>query len=132
MTKSLKNIKYSKSPQIYVMRKKKLCENCNKTVKIARCDSYSILFNLCGSSCFYHRCQNQRNRVCLFISTHFECIYFFACFIQNWEEIESLKNEIPGIVVEKSLTSVFPLPYQPCIHFGWEIRETGKRPDMLH
>ena len=54
---------------------KKLCENRKKTEwksldtrQRARCNSYSILFNLCGSPGFYHQCQNQRNGVRLFIS----------------------------------------------------------------
>ena len=39
---------------------------------------------------------------------------FSHCFIQNWEEIESLKNEkSPGIVLEKSWNSVFAFPYKP-------------------
>ena len=34
------------------------------------------------------------NRVCLFISTHpAEKVHFSRCFIQNLEEIKSLKNE---------------------------------------
>ena len=35
--------------------------------------------------------------------------------MQNWEEIESLKNEK---VLEKSWSSVFLFPYEPCIMFG--------------
>ena len=38
-------------------------------------------------------------------------VHFSHCFIQNWEEIESLKNEKgPGIVLKKSWNSVFPFP----------------------
>ena len=35
----------------------------------ARRNLYSILFNLCGSPGFYHRCHNHRNQVRLYIST---------------------------------------------------------------
>ena len=38
---------------------------------------------------------------------------FSPWFIQNWEEIEPLKNEK---VLEKSLNSVFPFPYNPCLN----------------
>ena len=39
-----------------------------------------------------------------------------AFFIQNWEEIDSLKNgKSSGIVLEKSWNSVFPFLYEPCI-----------------
>ena len=35
--------------------------------------------------------------------------------MQDWEEIEYLKNEkSPGIVLEKSWNSVFQFPYEPC------------------
>ena len=45
------------------------------------CDSFSILFNLCGSPSFYHRCQNQRNRVRLFISMlPVEKVHFFVLY----------------------------------------------------
>ena len=82
---------------------KKLCENRKKKTELksletrqrAMCNSYSILFNLCGSPGFYHRCQNQRNGGCLFIPpllTEKKCT-LKRCVIQNWEEIESLKNE---------------------------------------
>ena len=89
-------------------------------MKIARYTSksevqlVSILFNLCGSPGFYHLCQNQRNRVRLFILTLLaEKVHFHVVFIQNWEEIESLKNEK---VLEKFWTSVFPFPYEPCLN----------------
>ena len=61
------------------------------------------LFNLWGSPVFYHGCQNQnKNRVRLFILTlSVEKSAFFELVIQNWEEIESLKNEkSSGIVLE--------------------------------
>ena len=51
------------------------------------------------------------------VSGRKKCI-FSHCFIQNWEEIESLKNEkSPGIVLEKSWNSVFPFPYEPWVRF---------------
>ena len=40
---------------------------------------------------------------CAFLLRHFqlENVHFSHCFTQNWEEIESLKNEkSPGIVLE--------------------------------
>ena len=38
------------------------------------------------------------------------------CFMQNWGEIESLKNEkSPGIVLEKFLNSVCPFRYEPWV-----------------
>ena len=63
------------------------------TLQRARCNFYSILFNLCDSPHFYHQCQNQRNQVRLFISTFLaeKSAFFSRCFIQNWEEIETLK-----------------------------------------
>ena len=76
---------------------------------------YSILFNLCGSPDFYLRNQNVIKRVGLFTSTFpsEKCASFSHCFIQKWEEIESLKNEKnPGIVLEKSWNSVYPFPYE--------------------
>ena len=99
-------------------------KNCMKIAKIVRkslhtrrrasCNSYSILFNLCGSPGFYHRCQNQRNRVRIFISTLLaEKSAFSRCVIHNWEEIESLKNEK---ILEKSWNFVFPFPYEPCLN----------------
>ena len=43
-----------------------------------------------------------------------KCI-FSHCFIQNLEEIESLKNKKnPGIVLEKSWNSVLSFAYEPC------------------
>ena len=96
---------------------KKLCENRKKTTtgksldtrQRARCNSYSILFNMCGSPGFYHRCQNQRNRVRLYISSLLaEKCTFKRSVIQNWEEIESLKIEK---VLKKPGNSVFPFPY---------------------
>ena len=104
------------------MRKKKLFEKSEKiewksldTRWRKRCPSYSILFNLWGSPGFYYWCQNQRNRVRLFISMlPARKSAFFTFFIQKSEEIESLKNEkSPGIVLEKSWNSVFPFRYQP-------------------
>ena len=64
---------------------------------------------------FYHQCQNQRNQVHLsFRPFRLKKVHFLHCFIQNWEEIESLKNErSPGVVLEKSWNSVFPFPYEP-------------------
>ena len=38
---------------------------------------------------------------------------FKRCVIQNWEDIESLKDEK---VLEKSWTSVFQFPYEPCLN----------------
>ena len=62
------------------------------TRRRARCKSYSILFDLCGSHGFNHRFQNKKNRVRLFISTLLaEKSAFSRCVIHNWEEIESLK-----------------------------------------
>ena len=58
----------------------------------SRCDLCSILFNLCGSPRFYGVRINEIE--CAFSFRHFrlkKCI-FSCCFIQNWEEIESLKN----------------------------------------
>ena len=49
------------------MHKKNCVKITKNWVKITRCDSYSILFNLCGSPCFYHRNQNQKNK-CTFFS----------------------------------------------------------------
>ena len=60
---------------------------------------YSILFNLCSSPGFYHRNQNFKKTSAPFLAEK-KCI-FSHCFIQNWEDIESLKNEkSPGIVLE--------------------------------
>ena len=93
---------------------KKLSEKSLDTRQRARCSAYYFLFNLCSSTGFYHLCQNQRNRVGLFISTLLaEKSAFSRCFIQNWVEIESLKNEK---VLEKSWNSVFPFPYEPCLN----------------
>ena len=72
----------------------------------ARCNSYSILFNLCGSPSFYHRNQNQRKQVRLF---HFDvsgwkCAFFVLFYTKlgsNWV-LENWK---------KSWNSVFPFPY---------------------
>ena len=72
----------------------------------ARCNSYSILFNLCGSPGFYHQCQNPRNRVRLFIST-------LLAEKRNWV-LEKWKS--PGIVLEKSWNSVFPFPCEPYLN----------------
>ena len=56
---------------------KKLCENRKKT----------------EWNGFYHQCQNQKDRVRLFILTlTAEKCVFSHCFMQNREEIESLKN----------------------------------------
>ena len=38
---------------------------------------------------------------------------FRRCVIQNWEEIESLKNEK---VLEKPWNSVFPFQNEPCLN----------------
>ena len=44
-------------------------------------------------------------------------VHFQPCFIQNWEEIESLKNErIPGMVLEKSWNYVLSFLYEPCAY----------------
>ena len=113
--------KNTTSPFRFMGCAEKLCENRKKTEwksldtrQRARCNSYSILFNLCGSPGFYHRCQDQINRVRLFIPTFLaKKSAFSRCFIQNWEEIESLKNEK---VLEKSWNSVFPFPNEPCLN----------------
>ena len=72
---SLSKYKNTTSPFRFMGCAKKMCENCKKiewksldSRQKASCNSYSILFNLCGSPVFYHLCQNQRNRVRLFIS----------------------------------------------------------------
>ena len=90
---------------------KKLSEN--RYIHVEEQGATRILFNLCGSLGFYHRCQNQRNRVRLFISTLLaEKSAFSRCVIHNWEEIESLKIEK---IVEKSWKS-FPFRYEPCLN----------------
>ena len=81
----------------------------------ARCNSYSIPFNLYSSPGFITGIRIKEND-CTFSLWHFRVknVHFFRCFIQNWEEIESLKNEkSPGIVLEKSWNSVFPFLYEP-------------------
>ena len=98
---SLEKYKNTTSPFRFMGCAKKTVRKSQKTEwksldtrQRARCNSYSILFNLCGSPGFYHRCQNQRNLVRLLISpllTEKKCT-LKRCVIQNWEEIESLKN----------------------------------------
>ena len=85
-------------------------KNPDDTRQRERCDSYSILFNLCGSPGFYHRNQNERNLVRLSLMRFWlKKLHFFMLFYANWEEIESLKKEkSPGIVLEKSWNSVIP------------------------
>ena len=96
--------------QIYGMCKKN-CDNHKKTEwkslvthRRARCNLYSILFNLCGSPGFYHWCQNQRNQVRLFISTlraEQKCIFRFVYtkLGRNWI-LEKWKKywKSPGIL----------------------------------
>ena len=63
---------------------KKLCENRKKKPtnelksldirQRARCNSYSILFNLCGSPGFYHRCKI----VVVVRVKEIECAFHFA------------------------------------------------------
>ena len=44
-----------------------MCEN--RKIHVEEQGATRILFNLCGSPGFYHRCQIQRNQVRLFIPT---------------------------------------------------------------
>ena len=46
--------------------RKKKTEKIARYMRRARWDSYSILFNLCGSPGFYHRNQNKKNNKCAF------------------------------------------------------------------
>ena len=77
---------------------RKSLDSCQR----AMCDSYSILFNFCGSPSYCHWNQIKENK-CAFSLRRFrlEKVHFSSCFIQNWEEIESLKIEkSPGKVLE--------------------------------
>ena len=86
---------------------------------------------MCSSPGFNHQNRNQRKTSVpflffLFPLQHFwlKKVHFLRWFIQNWEEIESLKNDkSPGIVLEKSWNSVFPFLYRkPCgNHMPWLI-----------
>ena len=69
---------------------------------------------------FIYRVRIKENECAFFsisISTFLaeKSAIFRIVFVQNWEEIESLKNEKrPGIVLEKSSNSVFRFLYEPC------------------
>ena len=110
--------------------KKNCLKNTKNWVKNARYtlkSLYYILFNFCGRPGVYHRNQNKKKQVLLslFDVSGLEMCIYLHCFIQNWEHIESLKNEIsPGIVLEKSWNSVFPFPYtyEPWSRLFWFIK----------
>ena len=76
-----------------------------------------ILFYLiCAVVPFITGIRIKEKECAFFLCFRLKMVLFFSrCFIQNWEEIESLKNEKrPGIVLEKSWNSVFPFLYEPC------------------
>ena len=84
------------------------------TSKSEVCNSYSILFNLCDGPGFYHRCQNERNRVRLFISTlltekmHFHVVlYKIGKKLSPWKMKKSWKS--PGIPFSQ-------FPCEPCLN----------------
>ena len=100
---SLWIIQDTTSPFRFIECAKKLWKLQNESKSLdkchrARCDSYSIPFNLCGSPGYYHCCQSEPFH---FDASSWKKCIFSCWFIQNWEEIESLKSEkSPGIVLE--------------------------------
>ena len=80
------------------------------TPQRARCNSYSILFNLCGSPGFYHPCQNQRNRVRLFISTlriFHVVLYKIGKKMSPWKIKKSWKSSVFHFDTNPALTLCF-------------------------
>ena len=85
-----------------------MCQNKKKTewksldtCQRARCDSYSILFNLCGSPSFYYQNQNLIKWVRLFNLTipAEKSAFFSHCFKQSWEKLSPWKmKKSPGIL----------------------------------
>ena len=92
----------------------KLRENRKKTEwksldtrQRARCNSYFILFNFCGSPGFYHLCQNQISQVRLFISTLLaeKKVHFRVVLYKIGKKLSPWKMKSPGILFSRFSTN---------------------------